>query len=146
MLTLNEFSFSSTITADTDNVLTPEEKGRCVQLHKSFDNVFNPQFGVYNDRCSRIRRKLNLVQVIPPPREGKLPLYIQSRLELLQKEADKLEALGILAQSECVGVDVQFVSPSFLIKKRDGSFRFATVFCFQCTLPNTQFLPVASHS
>ena len=63
-------------------------------------------------------------------------------MQLLQDEADKLESLGVLAKPEDVGVDVQFASPSFLVKKPDGSFRFVTAFNELCQY--TKVLPVVS--
>ena len=36
--------------------------------------------------------------------------------------------MGVLAKPEDVGVNVKFASPSFLIKKTDGDFRFVTAF------------------
>ena len=120
--------YSSAVTLDPNNILTKEERDRFINLNKTFDNVFNPEFGVYNDRSGRIRAKLNLGPVIPPPRKPKLPFYSHSQLQLLQEEADKLESLGVLAKPEDVGVDVQFASPSFLTKNPDGSHRFVTAF------------------
>ena len=55
-----------------------------------------------------------------------------------------MEALGVLAKPEDVGVDVQFASPSLLVKKPDGSFRFCTAFNELCQY--TKVLPVASQS
>ena len=127
--------FSSTLSTDPDNLLNAESKERFISLNKSFDNVFNPHFGVYNDRSGRIRAKLNLGQVIPPSQKHKLPHYSHSQLQQLQDEADKLECLDVLAKLEDVGVDVQFASPSFLVKKPDGSFRFVTAFNEQSSKP-----------
>ena len=136
--------FSSNISVDPDGQLTPSEKEQFLQLHKDYDNIFNPQFGVYNDNSGRIRAKINFGNVDPPPRKPKLPFYNQTQLQQLQEEADKLEALGVLAKPEDVGVDVQFASPSLLVKKPDGSFRFCTAFNELCQY--TKVLPVASQS
>ena len=140
--TKSSIPFSSTISTDPDNLLTTDAKDRFLSLNQSFDNVFNPQFGAYNDQSGRIRAKLNLGQVIPPSRKPKLPMYSHSQLQQLQDEADKLESLGVLAKPEDVGVDVQFASPSFLVKKPDGSFRFVTAFNELCQY--TKVLPVIS--
>ena len=51
---LNELPFSSTINVDTDNLCALEEKRRFVQIHNSFNKIFDPQFRVYNDCSSRI--------------------------------------------------------------------------------------------
>jgi len=47
--------------------------------------------------------------------QGKATFYNHANLQQLQIEADKLEEMGVLAKPEDVGV--QFVSPSFLVKK-----------------------------
>ena len=98
-------------------MLSYEEKLEFHNLHVAHEKVFQPDFGVYNDKSGVIRADINLSPVVPPPRKGKLPFYTQSNQQLLQDEADKLEQLGVLAKPEDVGVTVQFVSPSFLIKK-----------------------------
>jgi len=85
--------FSSAVTLDPNNVLSKEEKNRFTNLNKTFDNVFNPKFGVYNDRSGRIRAKLNLGPVIPPPRKPKLPFYTQSQLQLLKRKQINLKNL-----------------------------------------------------
>ena len=41
---------------------------------------------------------------------------------------DELEDLGVLAKPEDVGVKVEYVSPSFLVKKGDHDFRLVTAF------------------
>ena len=69
---------------------------------------------------------------MPPPQRGRLPFYNQSKLQTLQDEADHLEALGVLGKPEDVGVEVKHVSPSFLIKKPAGGFRFITSFSGLC--------------
>ena len=113
---------------DPDNQLNPSEKQQFINLHKGYDYVFNPNFGAYNDFSGKIHANINIGPVIPPPRKGKLPFYNQSTLCLLQKEADKLEALGVLAKPEHIGADVKFTSPSFLVKKPSGGYWFVTAF------------------
>ncbi|KAJ8021084.1 hypothetical protein HOLleu_40853 [Holothuria leucospilota] len=39
-----------------------------------------------------------------------------------------MESLGVFARPEDVGVNVEYVNPSFLVKKHNGSFRFVTAF------------------
>ena len=120
--------FSAAVTVDPDRQLPPNVREQFVALHRQLDKVFNPNFGVYNDRSGHIRAKVNFGPVIPPTRKPKLPFYNQATLQLLQEEADKLEAHGVLAKPEDIGVDVQYASPSFLVKKPDGTYRFVTAF------------------
>ena len=64
----------------------------------------------------------------PPPQKAKLRFYNQSNLQLLQSKADELENKGVLVTPESVGLVPQHVSPSFLIKKPNGDWRFVTAF------------------
>ena len=116
------------IQLDPDNQLSTEEMHQFNIIHIQCDDVFNSNVGVYNDFSGTIRGKVNLGRVIPPPRKGKLPFYTNSNLQLLRDEADKLEALGMLAKPEDVGVEVKYVSPSFLVKKPDSNHRLVTAF------------------
>ena len=75
---------------------------------------------------------------------AKLPFYNQNNLQKLQEEADKLEELGVLAKPEEVGVQVKFVSPSFLVRKPDGSSGFVTA--FSNLNPYVRLLPTATVS
>ena len=59
----------------------------------------------------------------PPPQKGRIPTYNASKLKFLQEKMDDLEKMGVLAKPEDVGVIVEHVSPSFLIKKNDKDFR-----------------------
>ena len=120
--------FTSSISIDPDKQFTPAERFEFLQLHKGYDNVFTPNFGAYNDYSGTIRASLNLGPVKPPSTKPRLPFYHHSNMKLLQDEADKLEELGVLAKPEDIGVEVKFASPSFLVKKPDGSSRFVTAF------------------
>ena len=96
----SKIPFSSVIDLDPDNQLNPSEKQQFINLHKGYDCVFNPNLGAYDDFSGKIRANINIGPVIPPPRKSKLPFYNQSNLRLLQEEANKLEAVGVLATPE----------------------------------------------
>ena len=119
--------FSSRISVDPDN-----------QLPNTLI-VFKPDFSAHNDYSGSIREKLSLGPVKAPPRKTKLPFYNQSNLQLPQEEADKLEALGVLAKPENIGVDVVYVSPSFSVKKLQGGHQLVIAFNdlgqYSCILP-----------
>ena len=104
----SKIPFSSVIGLDPDNQLNPSEKQQFIDLHKAYACVFNPAFGAYNDFSGKTHTSINIDPVIPLPCKGKLLFYIHSNLCLLQEEADKLEALGVLAKPEDIGVDVKF--------------------------------------
>lgn len=60
--------------------------------------------------------------VQPPQRKGRVPQYSNNQLDILQQN------FGVLKRPEDVGITVEYVNPSFLIKKPNGSFRLVTVF------------------
>ena len=117
-----------TISVDPDALLTTQQRQQFCDINARYQSVYQPNFGAYNDRSGPIRADINLGPVEPPSQKGNLPFYNQENLQILQKEADKLERLGVLAKPEDVGVHVKFVSPSFFRKKTDGSYRFVTAF------------------
>ena len=123
-----EANFTNSIAIDPDSILTAKTRSDFKDINERYHSIFDPNFGVYNDKSGPIRADINLGPVEPPPQKGKLPFYNQSNLQLLQQEADRLEELGVLAKPEDIGVNVKFVSPSFLRKKPDGSYRFVTAF------------------
>ena len=120
--------FSDIVSVDPDQILSSEEQHAFRQINRSFDNRFNPKYGKYNGNSGPYKADITFGQVLPPPCKPCLPYYNSSNLQVLQEEADKLEALGVLARPEDVGVEVLHASPSFLRKKPDGSWRFVTSF------------------
>ena len=66
--------------------------------------------------------------VQPPQRKGRVPQYSRNQLVELQQKFDELEAIGVFKRPEDIGVSVEYVNPSFLVKKPNGSFRLVTAF------------------
>ena len=97
-------------------------------MQKKFDKVFNPKFSRYNGASGPFVGDIRFGNVEPPASKTKVPFYNQNDLRQLQLEADKLEELGILVKPEDIGVEVKFVSPSFLRNKPCGGKRFVTSF------------------
>ncbi len=121
--------FSTAISVDPDHILSEDERRAFVDVNSQFDNVFSPNFGVYNDKSGVIRAKLNIGPVEPPPRKGRLPLYGQKDFQLLQEMADHLEELGVLGKPEDHGVTVKHVSPSFIVRDpKNAKPRLVTAF------------------
>ena len=123
-----KFPFSDAIPVDPSNQLTDFQKRAFIDVNRKFDSVFDPNFTGYNDHSGPIRAKISIGAIPPPPQKSKLPFYNQSNLELLQAKADELEDRGVLVTPESVNLTPIHVSPSFLIKKPNGDFRFITAF------------------
>ena len=66
--------------------------------------------------------------VQPPQRKGRLPQYSKDKLQELQQKFNKLEGKGVFARPEDVGITVEYLNPSFLVKKPSGNFRLVTAF------------------
>ena len=48
--------------------------------------------------------------------------------EFLQEKIDALEQQSVFARPEDVGISVEYLNPSFLVKKANGGFRLVTAF------------------
>ena len=120
--------FTKQISVDPDNVFDPMIKEQFHTLHSKYSKVFDPRYGGYNHAFGRFEAVVNMGNVKPPQRKGKLPQYSRDKLATVQEHFDQLEELGVLAKPEAVGVNVEYVNPSFLVKKSNNSFRLVTAF------------------
>ena len=118
---------SDSITVDPDSRLLPNDVADFNEIHKKFDDVFNPNFTGYNGAYGPIKATVNMGPVLPPQRKGRVPQYSRNKLEDLQKSCDDLEKLGVLRKPEDVGVKIEYTNPSFLVKKTVGH-RLVTAF------------------
>ena len=57
-----------------------------------------------------------------------MPNYCKNNVDALQEKFDELEAEGVFARPEDFGVNVEHVSPSFLVEKSSGGHRLVTNF------------------
>ena len=66
--------------------------------------------------------------VQPPQRKGRVPQYSRDKLVELQEKFDELEQCQVFRRPEDIGVTVEYLNPSFLVKKPSGGFRLVTAF------------------
>ena len=71
---------------------------------------------------------MNVSPIEPPQRKGRLPQYARSKLVDLQNKFDELEKLGVCKRPEGINVVVEYLNPSFLVKKSNGGYRLVTAF------------------
>ena len=57
-----------------------------------------------------------------------MPQYARDKLVELQQKFDDLEAISMFSKPEDVGVVAEYLNPSFLVKKPNGSFFLVTAF------------------
>ena len=120
--------YSQSVIVDSDNLLPPDVKSMFIQTLKDYDSVFNPMFSGYNGASGPFQAKVNMGPVLPPQRKGRMPQYSKTQLDELQNQFDELESLGVFRKPEDVPVSVEYVNPSFLVKKSNGGFRLVTAF------------------
>ena len=71
---------------------------------------------------------VNMGPVQPPQRKGRVPQYSRDKLKELQEQFDTLEALGVFKRPADIGICVEYLNPSFLIKKPNGGHRLVNAF------------------
>ena len=89
--------------------------------------MFNPTFQGYNGASGPIKTVVNIGPVLPPQHKERLPQYSRDKLVELQDKFDSLEQQGVFARPEDIGITVEYLNPSFLIKK-SGGYRLFTAF------------------
>ena len=120
--------YSKQVVIDPNNQLSSEWKIAFKELHESYDNVFEPTIGRYNDKSGKVRARINISSSKPPTRKLRVPNYCKNNLDALQNKFDELEADGVFARPEDFGIVVEHVSPSFLVEKSSGGHRLVTNF------------------
>lgn len=119
---------SQSVAIDPDGILTQSDRSRFCSLLEEYDDVFDPRFPGYNGAVGPFKAVVNMGPVQPPQRKGRLPLYARDKLQELQHKFDELEDAGVFAKPEDVGVTVEYLNPSFLVKKPSGGYRLVTAF------------------
>ena len=71
---------------------------------------------------------INMGPVQPIQRKGRVPQYSRDKLKELQEQFDNLEALGVFKRPADIRICVQYLNPSFLVKKASGGHRLVTAF------------------
>ena len=125
---------------DQDSILTPGEKTCLQSVTARYASVFTPHFGTYNGKSGGIFADVIVGKISPAPKKGKLPVYNSKNSKVLQDKFDELVELGVLSRLEDVDVTVVHTSPSFLVKKSNGSHRpvksFVELNKYICPLPS----------
>ena len=90
--------------------------------------MFDPNYAGYNGHVGPFDAVVNMGPVQPPQRKGHLPQYARNQLVELQAKFDEFETMGVCVRPEDVPVNVEYLNPSLLIKKRSGGHRLVTAF------------------
>ena len=119
---------SASVQIDPDMKLSSDEHASFRAIIEEYDDVFDPNYTGYNGHVGPFEAVINMGPVQPPQRKGRLPQYVRNQLVELQSKFDELETMGVVVRPEDVPVNVEYLNPSFLVKKRNGGHRLVTAF------------------
>ena len=98
------------------------------EIHTQFESVFSPGIGRYNGHSGKFCHSINMNDSLPPQRKGRVPDYSKGDKDTLQEKFDILLKEGVVSRAEDIDQPVEYVHPSFLIKKPSGGHRLVTSF------------------
>ena len=124
----SKVNHSASVEIDPSGKLSTSMKKKFSSILEKYDDTFSPSVGCYNGKSGKFTHVINMGQSLPPQRKGRVPLYKRTDLEMLQQKFDQLQEEGVLVRPEDVNVCVEYVHPSFLVKKSSGGFRLVTSF------------------
>ena len=116
------------MTVDPDSLLDEPTRDRFQKLLLDFDEVFNPDIAVYNGAAGPLKAVVNMGPVQPPQRKGRVPQYSRDKLVELQAKFDELENSNVFKRPEDIGVNVEYLNPSFLVRKSSVDYCLVTAF------------------
>ena len=119
---------SDSVLVDPDCILSQEDRDSFKCLLREYDDVFRPDYKGYNGAFGPFQAHINMGPIEPPKRKGRVPQYARDKLDELQKKFNELEDLGVFVKPEDVGVNVEYLNPSFLVNKAKGGYRLVTAF------------------
>ena len=135
--------FSDAVTVDPDHIIPESVRHQFRHVLQTYDDVFNPTVVGYIGAAGPIKATVNMGPVQPPQRKGRVPQYSRDKLVELQEKFDELERCQVFRRPEDVGVTVEYLNPSFLVKKPSGGFRLVTAFADvgQYSKPQPSLMP-----
>ena len=116
------------VSIDPDGMLPVKTRQRFADINRQYDHVFDPNIPLYNGASGKVEGVVNIGPTKPPQRKGRLPSYNRERMLELQNKFNELETAGVLSKPEDVGVHVEYLNLTFLVKKPDGGSRLVTSF------------------
>ncbi len=120
--------FASSVNLDPDCILPDKVRREMSSIMIKYDSVFDPNIKGYNHSAGHFEAVVNMGPVQPPQRKGRCPQYSRDKLVELQETFDKLQANGVFCRPEDMNITVEYLNPSFLVKKASGGHRLVTAF------------------
>lgn len=121
-------TYNNLVSVDPDKILDENTRKKFNSVLEQYNEVFSDDIAGYNGEVGPFKATVNMGPVLPPQRKGRLPQYSRDKLVELQDKFDELETKGVFCRPENIGVNVEYLNPSFLIKKPSGGYRLVTAF------------------
>ena len=96
-----------------------QEVGSFSSVLKKFDEVFNPVVSRYNGRSGPCFVEVNMGPSPPPQLKGRVPFYGRKNMLEPQEKMYVLVEKGVFRRPQEIGITVENVNPSFLVKKQE---------------------------
>ena len=109
-------------------LLSSSEKAVITSLLKEFQLVFDSCIPGYNGEAGPIEGVVKMGPVEPLQHKGHVPQYSCDQLDQLQTKFDDLETRGLFHRPEDLKAVLEYLNPSFLVKKRNDGFCLVTAF------------------
>ena len=118
----NYQAFSDSVNLNPDGILSQQEEAAFSEILKTYDAVFSPaDNSTYNGYSGPCFVEVNMGPNLPPQWKGHTPFYSDTGLQELQDKFDELHSQGILSRPQEIGVSVENVNPSFMVRKQPPS-------------------------
>ena len=92
------------------------------KANEEFQVVFHPDLPKYNQYYGTVEAVINVPRALPPSiRLKEVPWYPRSKLVELQEKFDELEQKGAIVRPQDAGINLEVLSPSFLVAKKPPS-------------------------
>ena len=119
------------ISLDPSNILQPEDRQLFKEINERYSEVFSSKPGKYNGVLGNLDAKLVLGNTEPPSFPCKRVLQSEKLDDIKQGLMDQMEADGLLARPEDVGIQLTHVHESYLVPKMEdgqatGEYRLVT--------------------
>ena len=114
-------NFTQDVKLNPDKLLGKEDESSFQRMLTMYNKVFDPLVGRYNGKSGNCQVEVNMGVNLPVQRKGRVPFYGKGDLTELQDKFDHLVEQGIMSRPQDIGVSVENINPSFLVKKQPPS-------------------------
>ena len=114
-------NYSDPVQVNPDKIISEEDTKKFISLLHVYDEVFNPEISKYNGKKGPCYVEVNMGSQPPPQNKGRVPNYGRGDMLELQQKMDELVRKGVFRRPQEIGVTVENVNPSFMVKKRPPS-------------------------